>query len=165
MSAAAAALARPKRRVVVVRMADSAEAIAVVSIAFALALIVFPLSLPRLIVNSWQHGHLTPSMIVLVFLLDMFLYLRVAYILSAKPGVGAAICLGSLPILTLTGLAILLERAVRYTISMDLPKLEARLNEEILAHTYLGLISGIFVPFLLIRLLQQFRANPGRSRH
>ena len=130
---------------------------------FALALLAFPVSLPRLIVASWQHGQLTPAMMALVFLLDMFLYLRVAYILSDKPSVGAAICLGSLPILTLMGLSILLEGAVRYTISTDLPNLQARVDEEILAHTYLGLVSGIFFPFLVIRLWQQFRDGRGSS--
>lgn len=164
MSAAAAALAKSTRRVVVVRMADAAEAIAVLSIAFALALIGFPVSLPRLIVNTWQHGQLTLAMMALVFMLDMFLYLRVAHIRFAKPGYGAAMCLGSLPIVTLTGLAVLLERAVHYTILTDLPNLQARLGEEILAHTYLGLVSGIFFPFLVIRLWQQFQNQSGPSR-
>jgi hypothetical protein len=40
----------------------------------------------------------------------------------------------------------------------DLPNLQGRIGEEILVHTYLGLVSGIFLPFLALRLLQQLKA-------
>jgi hypothetical protein len=140
-------------------MADAAEAIASLSIAFALALVLFPVSFPRIVVNSWQHGQLVPAIMVFIFLLDMWLYLRIARRLSAKPGVLAGVCLGALPILTLGGLAVLMERAVRYTIATDLPNLQARVGEEILIHTYLGLVSGVFLPFLVIRLFQQRRLS------
>lgn len=36
---------------------------------------------------------------------------------------------------------------------------QARMNEEVLAHTYLALVSAVFLPFLVIRLLQQFKAT------
>jgi hypothetical protein len=39
-----------------------------------------------------------------------------------------------------------------------MPNVQARVGEEILAHTYLGLVSAVFLPFLVIRLLQQFKA-------
>jgi hypothetical protein len=164
VTAAAPALAKVQKRIVVVRMADVAEAIAALSVAFALALVLFPASFPHMIVSGWQRGQLIPAMMVLSFLLDMCLYLRVAHRLSANPGAFAAACLGSLPILTLGGLAFLLERAVRYTISADLPNLQARVSEEILAHTYLGLVSSVFLPFLVIRLLQQIRSTKALPR-
>lgn len=157
MSAPAPALAKVQPRVVVVRLADAAEAAAVLSTAFALALLVFPVSFPRLIVNSWQHGHLMMVMMILAFVLDMFLYVRVAQIHSAKPGLAAAACLGSLPFLVTAGMSLLLEKAVHYTLMIDLPNLQARLGEEILAHTYLGMVSAVFFPFLAIRLAQQFK--------
>lgn len=159
MSAPAPALAKKAQRIVVVRMADVGEAIAGLSIAFALALILFRASFPRMIVSGWQHGQLMPAMIVFTLLLDMLLYLRVAHRLSAKPGALAAACLGSLPIFTLAGLSLLLEWAVRYTISIDPPNLQAHISEEILAHTYLGLVSAVFLPFLVIRLLPQNRSS------
>jgi hypothetical protein len=40
-----------------------------------------------------------------------------------------------------------------------LPNLQGRVGEEILAHTYLQLVSAVFLPFLVIRLLQQFKAT------
>jgi len=37
--------------------------------------------------------------------------------------------------------------------------LQSRVGEEILAHTYLGLVAAIFLPFLVIRLLQQAKGK------
>ena len=138
MSAPAPALAKqPARRIVVVRLADSAQAVAVLSAFFALLLITFPVSFPRLIVTGWQHGQLLPAMMAFTLLLDGCLYFRVAHLLSAKPGPIAAACLGSLPLLVVGGLSILLQSAVHHTLSLsfDLPNLQARVGEEILAHT------------------------------
>ena len=161
MSSPAPALAKaqPERRIVVVRLGDSAEAVAVLSALFALLLIAFPVSFPRMIVNGWQHGQLIPVMMAVTLLLDGCLYFRVAHLLAAKPGPVAAACLGSLPLLVVGGLSLLLQSAVHHTISLDLPNLQSRVGEEILAHTYLGLVAAIFLPFLVIRLLQQAKGK------
>jgi len=159
VSAAAPARANAERRIVVVRLADAAEAMAVLSLVFGLLLVFFPVSFPKMIVNSWQRGQLMLVMMVLALLLDTCLYVRIALMRSAKPGIVAAACLGSLPLLVVGGLSILLQAAVSHTLSGDMPNLQLRVGEEILAHTYLGLISAVFLPFLVIRLLQQFKAT------
>ncbi|MGD0758384.1 MAG: hypothetical protein ABR921_05735 [Candidatus Sulfotelmatobacter sp.] len=161
MSAPAPALAAPAktpRKIAVVRMADASGAVAILSLVFGLLLVFFPESFPRMIVRSWQHAQLMPIMMVFTFLLDTCLYLRVAYLQSAKPRPAAAACLGSLPILVVGGLSILLRSALSHTLAAGMPNLQARLAEEILAHTYLGLVSAVFLPFLAIRLLQQLKA-------
>lgn len=61
------------------------------------------------------------------------------------------------------GVSFLLQGAVAHTLSGDLPNLQARVNEEILAHTYLGLVSAVFLPFLMIRLLQQSKGTSSGS--
>lgn len=157
MTAAAPALAAVQRRIVVVRLADVAKAVTALSFLFGLLLVVFPISFPRMIVSSWQGGRLMAVMMTFTFLLDTFLYLRVAYMQSAKPRPLAAACLGSLPLLVVGGLSLLLQSAVSHTIAWDMPNLQARIGEEILAHTYLSLVSAVFLPFLVIRLLQQFK--------
>ncbi len=159
MSAPAPALAKPQRPKVIVRLADAAVAVASLSLIFFLLLVFFPVSFPRIIVTSWQRGYLAVVLMVFTLVLDAFLYLRVAYLRSAKPTVLVAACLGSLPIIVVVGLSFLMESAVTQTISLDLPNLQARMNEEVLAHTYLGLVSAVFLPFLVIRLLQQFKAT------
>lgn len=159
MNAPAVARAKVHERIVVVRLADAAEAIAVLSLVFGLLLVLFPVSFPKMIVNSWEHGQLMPVMMALALLLDTCLYVRIAIMRSAKPGIVAAACLGSLPLLVVGGLSLLLQSAVSQTLALDRPNLQLRVGEEILAHTYLGLISAVFLPFLVIRLLQQFKAT------
>jgi hypothetical protein len=159
VSAPAPALAKTPRRVVTVRLADAAEAVAALSLVFGLLLVFFPVSFPAIIVHSWQRGQLILGMMVFTLLLDTCLYLRVTYIRAATPGVVAAVCLGSLPLLVVGGLSLLLQGAVSQMVSADMPNLQLRVGEEILAHTYLGLVSAVFLPFLVIRLLQQFKAT------
>lgn len=164
MSAPAPVLARSTRRIVAVRLSDAAVIIGYLSLIFGLLLLFFPVSFPRMIVNSWQHGDLIRAMMVLTLALDAYLYLRVAYLVSARPSVLAALCLWSLPIILVEGLSFLLQGAVARTLAEDLPNLQARIGEEVLAHTYLGMVSAVFLPFLVIRLLQQFKgpsADPG----
>lgn len=159
MSVAAPAIVKAETRIVVVRLADVAEAVGGLSVIFGVLLVVFPVAFPRMIVSSWEHGQLMPILMFLSFVVDTCLYIRIAYMLSAKPRIVAAACLGSLPLLVVGGLSVLLQRAVSYTVSLDLPNLHARLGEEILAHTYLDLVCAVFLPFLVIRLLQQLKAN------
>ena len=159
MGAPAPALATPQRPNVIVRLADGAVAVATLSLIFGLLLVFFPVAFPRIIVTSWQRGHLAVILMVLTLVLDAFLYLRASYLRSAKPTVLVAACLGSLPIIVVGGLSFLMESAVAQTISLNLPNLQARINEEVLAHTYLGLVSAVFLPFLVIRLLQQYKAT------
>ena len=160
MSAPAPALAvKTERRIVVVRLADASDAVTALSLMFAALLVLFPVAFPRMIFNSWEHGQLMPILMIITFLLDTCLYLRIAYLQSAKPGPVAAACLGSLPLLVVGGLSLLQQSAVSHTLAADLPNLQARVNEEILAHTYLGLVGGVFLPFLVIRLVRQFRTK------
>jgi hypothetical protein len=159
VSAPAPALAKPQRPRVVVRLADAAVTVAFLSLIFGLVLVFFPVSFPRIIVTSWQRGYLVVVMMALTLVLDAVVYLRVAYLRKAKPPILVTACLGSLPIMVVGGLSFLMESAVTQTISLDLPNVQARVNEEILAHTYLGLVSAVFLPFLVIRLLQQFKAT------
>jgi len=158
MSAPATALAKAQgRRIVVVRLADAAEAVAFLSLAFGLLLVFFPVSFPKMIVHGWEQGHLVPAMMLITLLLDTSIYLRVTHFHSAKPGMVGAACLGALPLMIIGGLSFLLQAAVSHTLSIDLPNLQGRIGEEILAHTYLGLVAAVFLPFMMIRLLQGFK--------
>src|SRR5580704_19586705 len=99
MSAPAPVLAKPQRPKVIVRLADAAVAVASLSLIFVLLLVFFPVSFPRIIVTSWQRGYLAVVLMVLTLVLDALIYLRAAYLRSAKPTVLVAACLASLPIL------------------------------------------------------------------
>src|SRR5436305_6846953 len=143
MSTPSIAVAASERRIVVFRLSHSANAIGALSLVYALLLVVFPVAFPNMIVKSWERGQLLPAMMMFTFLLDTCLYLRIAQRLSAKPGILAAACLGSLPLLVVGGASFILQSAVKYTVMSDLPNLHARIGEEILAHTYLGLVAAV----------------------
>jgi hypothetical protein len=156
MSAAAPALTKEPRRTVAMRLADPAAMLAYVALSFGLGLVLFPVSFPMMIVRNWQDAYLTPLMILFTVSLNLGLYLRVTYRRSAKPGILASACLGSVPVFVLAGLNLLLQTTISHTLSGDLPNALARVDEEILSHTFFALIAAIFAPFLLIRLGQQF---------
>jgi protein-S-isoprenylcysteine O-methyltransferase Ste14 len=143
------------------RLADPAVTLACVSLIFGLLLVVFPVSFPRMIVQNWQNARLTPIMILFTVSLNLGLYLGVAHQRSSRPGILASACLGSVPVFLLAGLNFLLQATIAHTLSLDIPNAFARVDEEIIAHTYFALIASMFGPFLLIRLGQQFRnTNP-----
>jgi hypothetical protein len=157
VSASAPALANEQRRTVTTRLADPAVTLAYLSLIFGLLLVLFPVSFPRMIVQNWQNGRATPTMILFTVLLNAGLYLRVAHVRSAKPGMVASVCLGGVPVLVLVGLNFVLQATIAHTLSGYIPNAPARVGEEILAHTYFALIAAIFTPFLLIRFAQQFQ--------
>lgn len=160
MSASAAVLAQGKSPALnlVIRLADAASLVAYISTAFALGLLFFPVSFPNAIVRSSQEGRLTTALIVFTLLLNSGLYLRVAHRLSIKPRLLVASFLGCLPIFIVVGLSVAFESSVS-AVAVNYPNASARIAEEILAHTYFSIVAAIFLPFLLIRLVQQFHSR------
>ena len=157
MSAIAPALASTKYSVVIVRLADVSLAMGSISGSFALLLLLFPVWFPQQVFLAWQRGYLATVIAVFTLLLDGTLYFRIAQMHSAKPGILHAVWLGSMPVLVSLASSLVLQSAISDTIQRDLPSLNQRVVEEVVAHTYLGIMSAVFVPFLIIRLTDQFR--------
>jgi hypothetical protein len=155
-SAAAPALAKTPRRTVAMRLADPAVMLAYVSLIFGLLLVFFPTSFPRIIIQNWQDASFMPAMILFTVSLNLGLYLRVTHQRSAKPGIIASACLGSVPVFILVGFNKFVLLTIAYTLSGHTPSVLAQVNEEILALTYFAIVAAIFFPFLLIRFAQQF---------
>ena len=159
MSAPAPALANGKRRIAVVRLADPAVAVAWVSVVFGLLLVFLPVSFPHTIIQNWENGRLTPVMVLFTVLLDLAIYLRIVHKLVAKPSVLASISLGLLPPMITVGLSFLLQWAIATEFSGYITNVQARVQEEVVFHTYFALVSAVFVPFLLVRLIQHSEAD------
>jgi len=156
-SAVAPAIAKEQPRTLAMRLADPAATLAYLSLLFGLLLVLFPVSFPRLIVENWQNARLTPIMILFTVSVNLGLYLSVAHHRSARPGIAAAACLGSVPVFVLAGLNFVLQATIVHTFSSSVPNASLRVDEEILAHTYFSMIAAIFAPFLIIRLTQQLK--------
>lgn len=160
MSAPAPALAPSTHRRMTVRLADVAAVTAWLSVVFGLAVVFFPATFPKMVADSWQSGRLTMAMSIFAVLVDLGLYLWLAHRLSVTPPyLLAGLCLGLLPVAIVTGLSMLLQSAVAYMLQGYFSNVQARVNEEVLTSTYLTLIASIFLPFLVIRLMQHFRAK------
>lgn len=155
MSAPAAAPMPAPRRTVRIRLGGPAVAMGYLSSGFGLLLVLFPVSFPRLIAESWQNNRLTPSILCLSALLNAAIYLRMAHLRGAKPDFVSSGWLGFLTALTVVGFNFLVQSAVLHAQLEFLPGTQARINEEILAQTYFGLISAIFLPYLVLRFTQQ----------
>jgi hypothetical protein len=106
MSAPAPAPALKPRRMLRIRLSDPAAA-AYVSLLFAVLVLIFPVSFPRMLADGWFTGRLTPALIVIAGLLNAGVYLRVAHLRSAKPGLAGSAILAMLTALTLVGLMLL----------------------------------------------------------
>jgi len=154
VSAPAPALFPAQYHPVKIRLSDPAAAAAWVSLVFGMVLVFLPVSFPHMIVENWQNGRLIPAMIFLTALLNGVIYLRAAHLRSAKPGLLTSAWLGALTVGTVVGFSVLLDAAILHEQSKLIPNSQALVNEEILAHTYWGLISGIFLPYLVIRFTQ-----------
>jgi hypothetical protein len=161
MSAPAPALGQSPRPIVVVRLSDPSVLAAYVSFAFAFALALFPVSFPGVISKNWFNGHLVLTLALVCCLLNAVSYLRVAHMLSRKPGLLASAALGFFTVVTVVGLSAIETTVVAAWIP-GLPNPQLYTTEEILAHTYFTLISALFFPFLAVRLLQNFKR--GRSK-
>jgi hypothetical protein len=159
MTASAPALAPRQRRMLRIRLSDPAGAAVYVSFLFALLVLCFPVSFTRMLADSWFTGRLTPALIVIAGALNAGVYLRAAYLRSAKPSLAGSAVLGVLTALTLVGLMLLESKVLRLQIAnMNNP--QPYVTEEILAHTYFGLISGLFFPYLFLRFAQNVKRLP-----
>ena len=156
MSAPAPALDPTPEPIVVIRLSDSAALAAYVSFAFAIALALFPASFPAVISKNWLNGHLVLILALCSCLLNAVSYLRVAHMVSRKPGLLASAALGFFTVVTVVGLTVIETKVIGSWI-IGLPNPQPRLTEEILAHTYFTLMSSLFFPFLAVRFLQRFK--------
>jgi hypothetical protein len=159
MSAPAPALEQKPQRIVMVRLSDPAAAAACLSLAFAAALALFPVSFPRMISDNWFNGHLVLALAVVSCVLNAISYLRVAHILSRKPDLMAAALLGIFTVSIVVGLSAI-ESGVLASWIAGLPNPQAYTTEEILAHTYFTLMLALFLPFLAVRFIHNFKFRP-----
>ena len=120
-------------------------------------LVVFPVSFPNVIVKSWERGELLPAndgIYVSSGYCPVLAHGAAALGQAGHDGGGVP---GFAALLVVGGASVLLQQAVKYTLTSEWPNLHAHVGEEILAHTYLALVSAVFLPFLAIRLLQQLK--------
>ncbi len=154
MSAPAPALAATPDRALKIRLADVAVAGGCVSLLFSLLLVGFPDYFPRMILESWSNGHLIAGLLLFAVLFNCALYVGIARMRSATTTAVGYLAIGSgtaataLTFSWIVPVASLVEQ-------QNLTRVRAR--EEVLFLVYFAVVAAIFVPFLIIRLTQEFK--------
>jgi hypothetical protein len=144
-----------------VRMSDSAVLAGAVSLLYALALIIFPLAFPQLLERIFERGHFFPALTVLLLVTNEVLLVLISRRRSQKLGLFTP---GYIAFLTIA--VVLVFRVLVYIADAQaqLSYLFHRVSgardgisaEELLVYTHVAIVSGIFLPYLLVRVTQNY---------
>ena len=143
-----------------IRMSDSAILTGSVSLLYAFALMAWPTAFPELLARVFYGGYFYRTLAVLLVAANEGLFAFIFRRRQQKPGLMTA---AYIAFLTITLVFVL--RAV-LTIADQQAQLARFLQHsaihggitpaELLVYTHLGIVSGIFVPYLIVRLTQNY---------
>jgi hypothetical protein len=159
-----------------VRLSDSAVLAGAVSLLYAVALMVCPRAFPELLKHIFESGRFFPALTVLLVAANEILFVLISRRRAQGPGL---LTPGYIAILTIG--VVLQFRLLVYTahaqaqlshLSLSLSSLQASSgildgisSEDLLVYTHLALVSGIVLPFLLVRLTQNYMPNTSSADH
>jgi len=154
-----------------VRLSDSAVLAGVVSLLYALALIVCPRAFPGLLERLFVRGYFFPAITVLLVVANEILLVVISRRRAQRPGLFTP---GYIAFLTVT--VVLVFRVFVYVgdAQAQLSHLFLRASsggrdgissEELLVYAHLAMVSGIFLPYLLVRLTQNYVSDANSPHH
>jgi hypothetical protein len=145
-----------------VRLSDSAVLAGAVSLFYALALTVCPRTFPEFLVRVFAWGHFFPTLTVLLVVANEILLVFISKRRAQKLGLFTPVCLALLTMAVVLDFRFLVYAAdaqaqlshlflhassgVRNGIS----------SEQLLVYSHLAVVSGIFLPYLLMRVTQNY---------
>jgi len=143
-----------------VRLSDSAVLAGVISVTYAAALMFLPHAFPEVLQRVFDRGYFFRTIALLLVITNEILFLVICKRRHQKPNL---LTLGYIAFLTIT-LVFVLRMLVMFAdeqaqISHVLLHMSGRSaigSEELLLYTYLGIVSGIFFPYVLVRLTQDY---------
>jgi len=146
-----------------VRMSDAAVLAGAVSLLYALALIACPRAFAELLQRIFVWGHFFPALTVLLVLTNEILFVVISRRRAQRPGLFTPVCLAILTILVVLDFRFLVYAANAHAQLSHLSFFPAYnlvrdgiSSEELLAYTHLATVSGIFLPYLLVRVTQNY---------
>jgi len=154
-----------------VRLSDSAVLAGVVSLLYALALMVCPRAFPDLLERIFERGYFFPAITVLLVTANEILFVLISKRRAQRTGVFTPVYIALLTIgvvlvfrvfvyvgdaqAQLSHLVFQASSGVRDGIS----------SEELLVYTHLAMVSGIFLPYLLVRMTQNYVSDANSADH
>jgi hypothetical protein len=148
-----------------VRLSDSAVLAGAVSLLYALALMVCPRAFPELLERIFWSGRFFPALAVLLVATNEILFVlicrrRAQTVGLITPGYIAFVTMGILSLLRLLvygahAQALYSQFLVRVPGGVH----EGIGSEDLLIYTHLAMVSGIFLPYLVLRVTQNYVSN------
>ena len=145
-----------------VRLSDSAVLAGAVSLLYALALIVYPRTFPEMLERTWAGGHIFLALAVLLLVANEILFVFISRRRSQKPDLLTAGYIALLTIGVLFVFRLLVNAADAQTQLSHIFLHVARgvrdgiSSEELVIYTHLAMVSGIVLPYLLVRVTQNY---------
>jgi hypothetical protein len=143
-----------------VRLSDSAVLAGAISLAYAAALMIFPHAFPELLQRVFDGGYFFRTLAVSLVITNEILFLLICKRRHQKPNL---LTLGYIAFLTVTLVFVLRmlvmfadEQAQISHILLHMSGRSAIGSEELLLYAHLGVASGIFFPYVLVRLTQDY---------
>jgi hypothetical protein len=156
-----------------VRLSDSAVLAGAVSLLYALALIVCPRAFPELLERIFKWGYLFPALAVLLVAANEILFVLISRRRAQKPDLFTS---GGIALLTI---AVVFVFAGLVYAAYAQAQLAHHLSsfqtfswvrdgissEELLVYAHLAMVSGIFLPYLVVRGTQNYVFDANSADH
>jgi hypothetical protein len=155
-------MASSRLSTVKVRLSDSAVLAGAVSLLYALALVVCPRAFPELLTRFFGWGHFFPALGVLLVSANEILYVHISRRRAQKMGLFTPAYVAFLTIAVLFVFRLLVMAAdaqaqLSHLFLRDASRVRDGISsEELLVYTHLAVVSGIFLPYLLVRVTQNY---------
>ena len=159
-----------------VRLSDSAVLAGTVSLLYALALVIFPRAFPEFLQNVFDWAYFFPALAVLLVVTNEILFVFICRRRAEKPTRFTPLYIAFLTAAVVMGfrqlmIAADLETQISHLLFTSSRGQEGISSEEVLVYTHLALVSGIFLPYVLVRATQNYYSGasspePGdKARH
>lgn len=146
-----------------VRLSDSAVLAGVVSLAYAAAVMIFPHAFPGWLQRVFDNGYFFRTLGGFLVITNQILFLLICRRRNQKPNL---LTLGYIAFLTITLVFVFRmfvmfadEQAQISHVLLHLSGRSAIGSEELLLYSHLGIVSGIFFPYVLVRLTQDYASR------
>ena len=154
-----------------VRLSDSAVLAGAVSLLYALALMLCPRAFPELLERIFEWGYFFPALAVLLVAANEILFVLISKRRAQKPDLLTS---GYIALLTIAVVFVIRLLVVAADAQTQLSHLFLRTSsrvrdgissEELLIYTYLAMVSGIILPYLVVRGTQNYVSDANSADH
>ena len=147
-----------------VRMSDSAVLGGAVSLLYAFGLMACPRAFPELLARIFGQGYFFPALALLLVTTNEILFVVISSRRHQKPGLLTPGYVAFLTIAVIFGFWLLvgtadLQTQLSHLVSTSSRARDGISSEELLVYTYLAMVSGVFLPYLMVRMTQNYVSN------